>query len=89
MGSCQLERKQLKMRDRVTFHAGMNSFSQSAGNASSLRDPDRSMRPATHDEDYTAVANHRRRSERVVNRLVRFESRVRNVFHPNSEKRFP
>jgi hypothetical protein len=77
------------MRDRVIFHAGMNSFSQSAGNASSLHDPDRSMRPASHDEGYTAVANRRMRSERVINRLVRFESRVRNVFHPNSEKRLP
>jgi len=77
------------MRDRVTFHAGLNSFSQSAGNANSLRDPDCSMLPATHDEDYTAVANHRMRCERGVIRLVRFESRVRNVFHPDLERRFP
>jgi len=76
------------MRDRVIFHAGINSFSQSANNTSSLREQDCSMRPAIHDEDYTAVADHRMRCERGVIRLVRFESRVRNVFHPDLERRF-
>ncbi len=76
------------MRDRVTFRAGMNSFSQSAGNANSLREQGCSTRPAIHDGDYSAVADHRMRCERGGIRLVGFESRVRNVFHPDMERRF-
>ena len=76
------------MRDHVTFHAGMNSFSQSAGKSGSLREQGCSTRPAIHDEDYSAVADHRMRCERGGIRLVGFEGRVRNVFHPDLERRF-
>ena len=76
------------MRDRVTFHAGLNSFSQSAGNSSSLREQGCSTRPAIHDEDYSSVADHRMRCERRGIRLVGFEGRVRKVFHPDMERRF-
>jgi hypothetical protein len=88
MGSCQLERKQLKMRDRVTFHAGINSFSQSAGNANSLRDPDRSLRPATPDKGDAAVADNRTTCKRVVRGLALLGSKGRSEFHPDLERRF-
>jgi hypothetical protein len=47
------------MKDRVTFHAGINCFSQSAGNSINPRDPDRSWRRADPDKSDAAVADRR------------------------------
>jgi hypothetical protein len=76
------------MRDLVTFHAGINSFSQMAGSASSLREPDGSLRPATPDKSDAAVADNRMTCKRVVHRLVLVGSKSRNGFHPDWERRF-
>jgi hypothetical protein len=76
------------MRDRVTFHAGINSFSQLAGNESSLRDTDRGLRPATPDKGDAAVADNRTTCKRLVHRLALLGSKGRSEFHTDLERRF-
>jgi hypothetical protein len=76
------------MKDRVIFNDGINSYSQLADNASRLREPDCSLRPATPDKGDAADADNRTICNRVVHAVVLVGSRGRNACHPDLERRF-
>jgi len=76
------------MKDPVSFHGGINSFSQPAGDTSCLHKPDGRLRPATPDKGDADVADNRITCNRVVHGLVLVGNKGRNGFHPDSERRF-